>query len=151
MRKPGAVVLRSVPLVVLAALASLGDRAAAQTTPPTTIDCGPFRVNAGDFVAVNVGNPAASPADVLVRLFDREGVVLVSQRLALDPGKSRTVAWLAPKGPGLPVQALVRGELMVEPGLAQERVRGTVQVFGPTLTYGPHFLCAGDTGGRGPV
>jgi hypothetical protein len=151
MRKPVAVALRTVPLVVLAALASLGDRAAAQTTPPRAIDCGPFRVNAGDFVAVNVGNPAASPADVLVRLLDRDGDELVSQRLALGPGASRTVRWPSSRGPGLPAQALVRSELVVEPGLAQARVRGTVQVFGPTLTYGPNFECAGDPGGRGPV
>jgi hypothetical protein len=151
MRKTVTVSLQGVLLVVLACLVGSGERVAAQTTPPRTIDCGPFRVNAGDFVALNVGNPAAAPADVLVRLFDRDGQELVSQRLALNPGTSRTVRWPSSRGPGLPLQALVRGELVVEAGLAQARVRGTIQVFGRDLTYGPDFECSGDTGGRGPV
>jgi hypothetical protein len=151
MRKSLTVALRTLPLVVLAGFVGPADRVAAQTTPPRNIDCGPFRVNAGDFVAVNVGNPAGSAADVLVRLLDRDGAELVSQRLALDPGASRTVRWPSSRGFGIPLQTLVRGELVVEPGLAQARVRGTVQVFHRNLTYGPNFECSGDFGGRGPV
>jgi hypothetical protein len=151
MPKPEVVALRIVvPLVVLACLVVPDDRAMAQTPVPIPLDCGPFRVNVGDLVAVNVGNPAASPADVLVRLLDREGGVLVEQRLLLEPGRSRTVRWAS--AGAVPPQALVRSEIVVEPGLAQPRVRGTAQVFGGRgLTYGPNFECSGEFGGRGPV
>jgi hypothetical protein len=145
---------RTLLLVALTGLVAGGTRANAQEPPPpSTLDCGPIRVNVHDFVAVNVGNtarPPEVPAALLVRFLDADGRVLRERRVSLSPGQSATVAWPAAASKRFR-QVLVRGEVVVETGPEEPRLRGTVQVFRPGFTYGPHFVCSGDTGGRGPV
>ena len=141
--------------VLLAALACLtlpAGPAYAQDAP-LEIDCGPTRINASDFLAINVGNPGRrpqAPAVLLVRVLDANGDPLLEQSITLHPGQSRSVRW--PRQGGVPArQALVRGEVVVQTGPTNVRLMGTLQVFKADLTPGPRYVChPGDAGGRGP-
>jgi hypothetical protein len=140
-------------LLLVAAVLAASAGAQAQTIPSDALDCGPGRVNVGDHVALNVGNPgsAADPTVVSLTLFDGDGGVLVERTLTLAAGQSQTLRWrvAAPKGTR---QVLVRGEIVRTGGFDEPRLRGTMQVFGRGgLTYGPNFECSGLPGGRGPV
>jgi hypothetical protein len=153
MPNPRRFAARTLLLVALGWLVIDGRDVRAQVPPPpSTLDCGPTRVNVGDFLDVNVGNadrPPQTATVLLVRLLNPDGGLLLERRLTLAPGQSRTVRWLATAT--LARQVLVRGEVVLVTGPEEPRLRGTVQVFGPGLTYGPHLVCSGDTGGRGPV
>jgi len=154
MPNPRRFAARTLLLVALGWLVADGRGVRAQVPPPPrTIDCGPIRVNVGDFVAVNVGNadrPPQTPTVLLVRLLNPDGGLLLERSLTLSPGQSRTVRWPATTT-GVARQVLVRGEVVLVTGPEEPRLLGPVQVFGPRLTYGPHLVCSGDTGGRGPV
>jgi hypothetical protein len=153
MSMPSPFVKRLLPLVTLVALVAAGQRASAQVPPPdpTPLDCGPIRVNVDDFVAFNVGNPARppeSPTVLLVRLANPDGDAVLERQLTLSPGQSQSVRWTAVSADHAR-QVLVRGEVIVLSGPI--RVIGTLQVFGRDLTYGPHAICSGDTGTKGPA
>jgi hypothetical protein len=143
----------TVLFAALACLALPAGPAYAQDAQPE-IDCGPTRINASDFLAINVGNPGRrpqAPAVLLVRVLNADGDPLLEQSITLLPGQSQSVRW--PRQGGVPVrQALVRGEVVVQSGPTDLRIVGTLQVFKPDLTYGPHYVChPGDAGGRGPA
>jgi hypothetical protein len=141
-----------------AALACLGFLARAalaqEPLPPSTIDCGPIRVNVNDFVALNVGNPGRAPqipAVLLFRVLDPSGAALLETQVTLAPGQSRAIRWPAGQEVVTGRQAMVRGEVVELSGPTNLKLVGTLQVFKPGLTYGPNVSCWGDTGGRGPV
>ncbi|MFI5008280.1 MAG: hypothetical protein ACHQKZ_12600 [Solirubrobacterales bacterium] len=123
--------------------------------PRSEVDCGPTRVNPGDFVAINVGNPGRgpqAPAVLLVRVLDAQGDPLLEQSITLNPGQSRSVRW--PRQGGVPGarQTLVRGEVVVQSGPTDLRLVGTLQIFKPDLGYGVTHTCpqSADIGRPGP-
>jgi hypothetical protein len=153
MRTPDRRIL-SLPILALLMLGLPGPSRAQDPEPtPRVFDCGPSLVKPGDLAAVNVGYPArlgnTSPADVRVRILDAAGAPLLERRLRLTPGQSRSVRHqVAASDRAL---ALVRAEFVVADGPPNLRLVGTFQLFGLGLTYGPHLVCSGDTGSRGPA
>ena len=114
----------------LACLSFLARPALAQEPlPPSTIDCGPIRVNVNDFVALNVGNPGRDPqipAVLLFRLLDAAGAPLLETQVTLAPGQSQTLRWPAGKGVVTGRQALVRGEVVELSGPTNLKLVGTL-------------------------
>lgn len=149
------IAIHAATAAALACLSLLARPALAQDPlPPSTIDCGPIRVNVSDFVTLNVGNPGREPqipAVLLFRLLDPSGAPLLETQLTLAPGQSQTLRWPAGKGVVTGRQAMVRGEVVELSGPTNLTLVGTLQVFKPGLTYGPHVMCWRDPGGRGPV
>jgi hypothetical protein len=138
--------------VAVLAVSAVSGPARAQDPEPRLFDCGPSIVKPGDLAAVNVGYPARNTGNVelLVRLLDASGAPLVERVLRLAPGQSQTVRHRV-ESPDSRLR-LVRGEFLVQSGPERVRLLGTFQVFGGLgLTYGPHLVCSGDTGSRGPA
>jgi len=142
------------PILTLLMLGVAGPSRAQDPEPtPRVFDCGPSLVKPGDLAAVNVGYPARTsntgPAEVRVRILDAAGAPLLERRLRLAPGESGSVRHLiAASDKRL---ELVRAEFLVADGPPNLRLVGTFQLFGLGLTYGPHLVCSGDTGSRGPA
>jgi hypothetical protein len=151
MRNPERRIRFLVPALALIALLA-PSVVRAQAPEPQTIHCGPSSVGTGDLVAVNVGYPGLNvgSADVLVRLLNSEGALLLERRLALAPGQSRSVRYTVPAATARRL-VVGRGEIALERGPVEPVLLGTFQLFGLGLTYGPKVLCSGDTGSRGPV
>jgi hypothetical protein len=139
-------------LATFAGLALQAGTARAADPPASEITCGPGGVIGGDTIALNVGNPGRAPQDpavLLLRILDAAGLPLAEETVTLLPGQSDSLRFTTRR---VPRQILVRGEVVILTGPIDLRLAGTMQVFRPGLTYGPHFLChRGDTGGRGPV
>jgi hypothetical protein len=137
--------------LVLALMVAGHARVRAQEVPAVPIDCGPFRVGAGDLVQVNVGNtgPAGQEAVTLrASLLDQDGAALGEQTITLGPGQSRSVSVTLLR------TGLVRGQVTPLSGPDMPQLRATLQATRQSrlrLTYGPIVECAGPTGSRGPV
>ncbi|HEY6548398.1 MAG TPA: hypothetical protein VI589_10845 [Vicinamibacteria bacterium] len=139
-------------LATFAALALQAGTVRAADPAESEITCGPGGVNGGDTISLNVGNPGRAPQDpavLLLRLLDADGQPLAEETITLGPGQSQAMRFTTRR---VPRRILVRGEVVILTGPTNLRLAGTMQVFRPGLTYGPHFIChRGDTGGRGPV
>jgi hypothetical protein len=140
-------------LLATLGLALQAGTARAADPPASEITCGPGRINTGDSISLNVGNPGRAPQDpavLLLRILDAAGQPLAEETITLGPGQSDSLRFTTRRG--VPRQILVRGEVVILTGPIDLRLAGTMQFFRPGLTYGPNFLCVrGDTGNRGPV